>query len=109
MKKIVFVRKSLESIRQFSQPAKQQAGNQLRLVQQGRDPQNWKSMKTIVQGVSEIRIKDKDGIYRVIYIAKFEEAIYVLHAFQKKTQKTSQSDLNMAKQALNEVFERQRK
>jgi len=54
-------------------------------------------MKTVGAGAVEIRIKDKDGIYRVIYVARFEEAIYVLHAFQKKTQKTRKADIELAK------------
>ena len=62
-------------------------------------------MKGIGSGVKEIRIRDKDGIYRVIYVAKFEEAIYVLHAFQKKTQKTSQHDIEIANRAFKKVLE----
>ena len=54
-------------------------------------------MNTIGAGAVEIRIKDKNGIYRVIYVARFEEAVYVLHAFQKKTQKTRNADIDLAK------------
>jgi len=54
-------------------------------------------MNTVGAGAVEIRIKDKDGIYRVIYVARFEEAIYVLHAFQKKSQKTRKVDIELAK------------
>ncbi|EQC01653.1 hypothetical protein B738_03300 [Photorhabdus temperata subsp. temperata M1021] len=53
-------------------------------VQQGKDPDDWKPMSTVGAGVKEIRVKDADGIYRVMYVAKFEEAVYVLHCFQKK-------------------------
>ena len=62
-------------------------------------------MQSIGSGVKEIRITDSDGIYRVIYVAKFEEAIYVLHAFKKKTQKTSPPDLDTAKRAYKQVLE----
>jgi len=63
--------------------------------------------ETVGQRVREIRIQH-EGQYRVIYVASFEENVYVLHAFQKKTQKTSRQDLDAAKRALNEVLERQR-
>ena len=64
-------------------------------------------MKSVGHGVREIRIQH-EGQYRVIYMASFEENVYVLHAFQKKTQKTSRRDLDAAKRALKEVLERQR-
>jgi len=67
---------------------------------------DWKPMKSIGQGVREIRIQH-EGQYRVIYVASFEEKVYVLHAFQKKTRKTSKQDLDTAKRALKEVLERQ--
>jgi len=60
-------------------------------------------MATIGRGVKEIRIRDRQGAYRVIYIAKFADAIYVLHCFQKKSQKTSASDLALAKQRYNDL------
>ena len=53
-------------------------------------------MSTVGQGVREIRIREADGAFRVIYVAKFESAIYVLHCFQKKTQKTSREDIALA-------------
>lgn len=79
---------------------------QLGFVQLGFEPEDWKPMSTIGPGVREIRIH-VDGEFRVIYIAKFEEAIYVLHAFQKKTQKTSKKDIDIAKTRLREL-ERER-
>jgi phage-related protein len=66
-------------------------------VQRGRQPDDWKPMSSIGQGVQEIRIRDESGAFRVLYIAKFERAIYVLHCFQKKTQKTSKADLDVAR------------
>ena len=65
-------------------------------------------MTSIGQGAREIRIQE-EGQWRIIYIAKFEDAVYVLHAFRKKTQITSKPDINAAKRALNEVVERFRK
>ncbi|AUL66069.1 type II toxin-antitoxin system RelE/ParE family toxin [Escherichia coli] len=56
-------------------------------------------------GVREIRTRDADGIYRVMYVAKFEEAVYVLHCFQKKTQTTSQSDIDLAKRRYKELVQ----
>lgn len=108
MKKIIFVGHSLENIKGFSLEAKREAGHQLDRIQRGKDPLDWKPMQGIGAGVKEIRIRDKDGIYRVIYIAKFEEAIYVLHAFQKKTQKTSQHDIEMASRTFKRVIEERR-
>ena len=62
----------------------------------GLQPSDWKPMSTVGSGAGEIRIKDEAGIYRVIYVAKFEEAVYVLHAFEKKTRRTSKADIALA-------------
>jgi len=70
-------------------------------------PDDWKPLKTIGKGVSEIRIRDESGAYRIIYIARLLDAVYVLHAFQKKTQKTRDVDLNLAKRRLKMRTERQ--
>jgi phage-related protein len=107
MKKIEFLGASLKTVREFPALAKREAGLQLDRVQRGLDPTDWKSMKSVGQGVREIRIQH-EGQYRVIYVASFEKRVYVLHAFQKKTQKTSKQDLDTAKRALKEVLERQR-
>lgn len=105
MKDIIFAGYSLDEIRNFPQEVKREAGYELDKVQKGMEPTNWKSMPSVGSGVTEIRIKDISGIYRVMYVAKFEEAIYVLHAFQKKTQKTTQQDINITKQALKQILE----
>jgi len=96
LKEIEFLGDSLESIRRFPDVARNRAGQQLRLVQRGETPADWKPMSTVGAGVAEIRIRDEHGIYRVLYVAKFADAIYVLHAFQKKTQKTDSGDLAIA-------------
>lgn len=105
MKGIVFVGRSLDVIRKFPVEIKREAGHQLDRVQHGLDPMDWKPMTSIGQGVREIRIQ-QEGQWRVIYIAKFDETIYVLHAFRKKTQKTPKPDIETAKRALREIVQR---
>ena len=65
-------------------------------MQAGLDPEDWKPFDDVGPGTKEIRIKDSHGIYRVMFVAKFEEAVYVLHCFQKKTQTTAQHDKHIA-------------
>ena len=72
-------------------------GLQLMRVQFGGEPINFKPMNTVGAGVYEIRVRDESGAYRAIYVAKFETAVYVLHAFQKKSQKTAKRDIELAK------------
>lgn len=95
-KDLKFRASSLDDLRAFPVMARREAGYQLDRVQAGHDPTDWKPMSTIGQGVREIRIRDKDGAFRVMYVAKFEAAIYVLHCFQKKSQATATADLNLA-------------
>ncbi len=78
-------------------------GFQIDQVQQGHDPDDWKPMSSIGQGVREIRIRDKAGAFRIIYIAKVAEAVYVLHCFQKKTQKAAKSDLDLARKRYQDL------
>ena len=107
VKGIRFLGTSLNVVRGFPLPVKREAGHQLDRVQHDLDPTDWKPMKSIGQGVREIRIQH-EGQYRVIYAASFEEVVYVLHAFQKKSRKTNRRDLGAAKRALQEVLERRR-
>ena len=72
-------------------------GKQLRKVQFGEPPDDFSPMTTVGQGAYEIRERDADGWYRAIYVAKFEKAVYVLHAFRKKTNATAQRDIDLAK------------
>ncbi|RKZ72865.1 MAG: type II toxin-antitoxin system RelE/ParE family toxin [Candidatus Parabeggiatoa sp. nov. 1] len=90
------------TIREFPKGARQEAGYQLLRVQSGAIPDNWKPMKTVGKNVKEIRIH-VEGEYRVIYVAHFEEAVYVLHAFQKKTQKTPQHDIELAHKRFQQI------
>ena len=98
VKPIEFLGDSLRSLREFPDDAKRDAGYQLDRVQHGLQPEDFKPMPTIGKGVEEIRVRDDTGAYRVIYTARLADAVYVLHAFQKKTQATSKRDIELAKQ-----------
>ena len=108
LKPIAFCGDSLSELRAFPGVARQEAGFQLYRVQRGLDAIDWKPMATIGRGVREIRIRDEAGIYRVIYIATFAEAVYVLHAFQKKTQRTMKRDVDLAASRLRDLVRRAR-
>ena len=88
LKPVEFVGTALDDLRTFPLSARRNAGHQLDQVQRGLEPDDWKPMATIGQGVRKIRIRDDSGAFRVIYIAKLADAVYVLHCFQKKTAKT---------------------
>lgn len=100
IREIEFLGSSLSDIRAFPEDARSEAGQELLNVQYGGMPSDWKPMSSIGTGVFEIRIKCQSGAFRVIYITKIADAIYVLHAFQKKTQKTNQRDIDLAKKRL---------
>ncbi len=102
MKEIIWLGSSLDDVKQFPDNAKRQAGYQLHKLQNGDDPSDWKPMKSIGPGVREIRIHE-EGEYRIIYVARIADQVHVLHAFRKKTQKTAQHDLDLAKRRLKEV------
>jgi phage-related protein len=96
-KRIVWIGSSRDDVRRFPRDARRKAGLELRAVQRGEEPTDFKPIPSVGAGVYEIRIHAQ-GAYRVFYVAKFEEAIYVLHAFQKKTQKTPKRDLEIGRQ-----------
>lgn len=96
MKRVTFVGDALDAIRDFPATARSEAGYQLGRVQQGLDPDDWKPMTSVGPGVREIRVRDENGAFRVIYVASLADAIYVLHAFQKKTQQTARRDIDLA-------------
>ena len=87
----------------FPDEARRDAGFNLDFVQRGLEPSNWKPMKTVGPGVKEMRVRDSTGAYRVIYLATRAEAIYVLHCFQKKTQKTRKDDIELAARRLGQI------
>ena len=96
MKTVKFLGSALDDLRAFPPAAKWQAGHELYLVQIGQEPEDWKPMNTVGKGVKEIRIRDAGGAFRLIYVAKFANRVYVLHCFQKKTEKTAKTDLDLA-------------
>lgn len=96
-KEVEFVDTSLQDIRDFPDEAMKQVGHEIDRVQKGLEPLDWKPMKTVGPGVMEIRVKCSDGAFRVFYVANRPEAVYVLHAFRKTTQKTEKRDIDLAK------------
>jgi phage-related protein len=101
-KPLIWVGSAREDLRAFPEEVRRRAGFELFLVQSGLMPSDWKAMPKVGPGVVEIRIRT-DEEHRVFYVAKYEEAVYVLHAFQKKTQKTSTRDLELGKNRLKQV------
>lgn len=97
MKPLRFVGSAREDLAAFPEQARRTAGYELFMVQVGREPSDFKPMPDVGSGVYEIRVRDRAGAFRVIYVARFDEALYVLHAFQKKTPKTSRLDIEVAR------------
>jgi phage-related protein len=102
-KRLEFLGDSLAQLRDFPEAARKEAGVQLHKVQLGIDPSDWKPMTTIGQGVREIRIRDDAGAFRILYIAKIDDVVYVLHAFQKKTRQTAKKDLDLAVSRMRQI------
>lgn len=96
-KTILWLRSSRNDLQAFPPDARRLTGLQIRLVQLGVEPSDWNPMPSVGQGVREIRIHTAVE-HRVCYVAKFAEAIYVLHAFEKRTRKTSKHDIELARQ-----------
>ena len=95
MKTLRFVGSSLDDLKNFPAEARREAGLELDAVQRGLMPSDFKPMLAVGAGAYEIRVRVL-GEWRIIYVAKFERAVYVLHAFQKKTQKTRKEDIELA-------------
>jgi phage-related protein len=102
-KSIAFVGDSLARLRDFPEDARRDAGRELVRVQEGRDPIDWKPMPSIGKGVREIRVSDRPGEFRIIYVASVGNTIYVLHAFHKKTQKTTKRDIDLAQLRFRQI------
>jgi phage-related protein len=105
MKRIEWLGTALNAVRDFPQDARTKTGQELRLVQAGFMPTDFKPMPTVGAGAYEIRVRG-GGQYRVIYVAKFSEHVYVLHAFIKKTPKTAKPDIDMAKTQYTALLKR---
>ena len=103
MKDVEFRGSSLTDLRDFPQTAMREAGHQLDKVQNGLAPDDSKPMPTIGAGVTELRIWDESGAYRVVYVAKFADAVYVLHCFKKTTPQTSKPDIELARKRFKEL------
>ena len=104
MKPLKFVGSSLDDLRNFPNEARRAAGFELRAIQNGLEPTDWKSMQSIGPGVREIRIHVL-GEWRVVYVATFHDAIYVLHSFQKKSRTTNRQDIELARQRYKQIGE----
>ena len=107
LKSIQWLGDSRDRLRRFSAEARREIGYQLALVQQGFQPSDWKPMSSVGSGAVEIRIH-AEGEFRVFYVAKFEEAVYVLHIFVKKTRKTSLLDIELGKNRYADLQKRRR-
>ncbi len=103
-KPIRWIGSSLEDLSNFSDLARRKAGFELRTIQSGETPSDFKPMPIVGAGVEEIRIR-VDEAYRIFYVARFQEAIYVLHAFQKKTQKTSKLDIKIGQKRYQQMLQ----
>jgi phage-related protein len=94
---------SLEVVRGYSEAVRRAIGSELRLLQGGERPLHARPLKTVGRGVWELKISEADGQFRVVYVVKRNDRIYVLHAFQKKTQQTSQQDIELARTRFKEI------
>jgi len=103
MRSIIWLGTTLNDVKTFPAKALQAAGYQLSKVQMGLDPTDWKPLNTVGSGVKEIQLTEAGGAFRVVYVLVKGKSVYMLHAFPKKTQKTSQRDINLAKQRYREV------
>ena len=104
VKPLLWMGGSKEDLSAFPSDARRDAGYGLYLVQCGKEPSDWKPMPSIGAGVCEIRVHEAGGAFRVIYLARRSEGIYVLHCFQKKTQKTARTDLALAKRRFAQLM-----
>jgi phage-related protein len=102
MKPLNFIGTSLDDLRNFPDEARRAAGFELYAVQCGLEPSDWRPMPAIGLGAKEIRLHVL-GEWRIIFVAKFEDAVYVLHSFQKKGRKTSQKDVDLARKRYKQI------
>jgi phage-related protein len=101
-KRLQFHGNANECLRKFPADVSDDLGYQLYRVQLGLEPADWKPMPVVGKGVREIRFRNDTGAYRAIYLAALPDAVHVYHVFQKKTQKTAQRDLEIAKKRYRE-------
>lgn len=104
---MVWLGTARDDLRDFPADTRQVAGFQLRRVQCGLEPNDWKPLPAVGLGVREVRVHT--GLeHRVVYLAKFTEAVYVLHAFEKRSQRTPKRDLELARQRLRDLVTQRR-
>jgi len=103
MKPVRFVGGAKRDLSAFPDAARVRAGHELFMLQVGREPDDWKPMSPVGAGACEIRVRDASGQFRVIYVATFRNAVYVLHAFQKKSEKTAAADIELARRRYREA------
>lgn len=104
MKGLVFLGRSLQDLMEFAPDVRRLAGIELRKVQRGRQPLDWKPLVIVGPGVCEIRVHSR-GEWRIIYVARFSEAVYVLHCFHKKFQRAPLKDIELAQKRYREIPE----
>lgn len=102
-KPVCFLGDTLRGLRELPQSARRALGHQIDRLQQGLQPDDFRPMPSIGLGVEEIRTKDRTGAYRIIYVARRREAVFVLHVFKKKTERTTLLDLALARQQLASI------
>jgi phage-related protein len=107
VKRLVWLGSSLEEVRNWTDDAQRDAGYQLFKIQSGLEPSDWKPLPSVGSGVQELRIHCGNE-YRIVYVAKLAEAVYVLHAFEKKTRKTPRAALEAARQRLQLLLSQRR-
>lgn len=105
-KPLEWARPALAAVRALPDGARQEVGYQLGRVQEGKAPEDFKPMKTVGSGVFEVRVRDEGRAFRSFYVARFEEAVYVLHVFEKKSQKTARSDIEVGRARYRDLIQR---
>jgi len=105
---VIWLGSARDDLRGFPADARQVAGFQLWRVQRGLEPNDWRPMPAVGLGVREIRVHTRLE-HRVLYLAKFDEAIYVVHAFQKRSQRTPKRDVTLARERLREILKQRQK
>lgn len=106
-KPLIWLGSSRSDLKAFPPDPRRVAGFQLRRVQQGLEPNDWKPIPVVGPGVQEIRIHT--GLeHRVFYVAKFAAGVYVLHAFEKRTRKTPKRDLELARERFRALVMKRR-
>lgn len=107
-KPILWIGSALDDLRAFPEDARRIAGFELRRVQQGLQPTDWKPMAGVGTRVEEIRVRTGQE-HRVFYLARFGEGVYVLHAFEKRSRKTPAKEIEVARTRLCEALATRRR